>query len=51
MNLRKILTYLAIAFVIWFVIEEPTTAGGLVRNIGHLLSVTAHGVTKFIASI
>ena len=38
MKLSKILTYVAIAFVIWWVIQQPTSAAHLVHNIGDLLS-------------
>jgi hypothetical protein len=47
----RILTYLAIAFVIWWVIQEPASAGHLVHNIGSLLSQAAHGMSSFVASI
>ncbi len=48
---KQIITYLAIAFVIWWLIQEPTSAGHLVHNVGALLSQAAHGVSNFIASI
>ena len=51
MKLSKILTYLAIAFVIWWVIQQPTSAAHLVHNIGTLLSQAAHGLSNFVASI
>ena len=51
MNLKQILTYLVIAFVIWWVIQEPTSAAHLVHNIGALLSEAAHGVSSFVANI
>ena len=51
MKPRQILTYLAIAFVIWWVIQEPTSAAHLVHNIGSLLSQAAHGMSNFVASI
>lgn len=51
MKPRQIITYLAIAFVIWWVIQEPTSAAHLVHNIGSLLSQAAHGVSSFVASI
>jgi hypothetical protein len=50
-KLSKILTYLAIAFVIWWVIQQPTSAAHLVHNIGNLLSTAAHGLSSFVASI
>ena len=48
---RQILTYLLIAFAIWWVIQQPTSAGHLVHNIGSLLSQAAHGMSSFVASI
>ena len=51
MKLSKILTYAAIAFVVWWVIQQPTSAAHLVHNIGNLLSTAAHGLSNFVASI
>lgn len=51
MKPRQILTYLLIAFLIWWVIQEPASAGRLVHNIGSLLSQAAHGMSNFVASI
>ena len=51
MKLKQILTYAAIAFVIWWVIQQPTSAGHLMHNIGALLSQAAHGLSNFFASI
>jgi hypothetical protein len=50
-KLRTILTYAIIAFVIWWVIQQPTSAAHLVHNIGTLLSEAAHGLSNFVASI
>jgi hypothetical protein len=47
----KIIGYLAIAFIIWWVIQEPTSAAHLVHNIGAFLSDAAHGLSSFVASI
>jgi hypothetical protein len=51
MKPKQILTYLLIAFAIWWVIQEPTSAGHLVHNIGTLLSQAAHGMSSFVSSI
>ena len=51
MKLKTILTYAVIAFVIWWVIQQPTSAAHLVHNIGTLLSEAAHGLSNFVASI
>jgi hypothetical protein len=50
-KLSKILTYVAIAFVVWWVIQQPTSAAHLVHNIGTLLSEAAHGLANFVAQI
>jgi ABC-type glucose/galactose transport system permease subunit len=50
-KLSKILTYVVIAFIIWWVIQQPTSAAHLVHNIGALLSEAAHGLSSFVASI
>ena len=48
---KTIIGYLVIAFIVWWVIQEPGSAGHLVHNIGSLLSQAAHGVSNFVASI
>jgi hypothetical protein len=50
-KLGTILKWAAIAFVLWWVIQQPTSAAHLVHNIGSLLSQAAHGVSSFVASI
>ena len=51
MKPRTILMYALIAFIIWWVIQQPTSAAHLVHNIGSLLSEAAHGLSNFVASI
>ena len=51
MNLKQILTYAAIAFVIWWVVQQPANAAHLVHNIGTLLSSAAKGLSNFVASL
>jgi hypothetical protein len=50
-KLGTILKWLAIAFVIWWIIQQPTNAAHLVHNIGTLLSSAASGLSHFVASI
>jgi hypothetical protein len=50
-KLGNILKWLAIAFVIWWIIQQPTNAAHLVHNIGTLLSSAASGLSHFVASI
>ena len=51
MNAKSILGWLALALVIWWVIEQPTSAAHVVHNIGTFLSSAAHGLSTFFASI
>ena len=51
MNLKTVLTWLAIAFVIWWVIQEPTSAAHLVHNIATFLTTAATGLSHFIAGL
>ena len=51
MKLKTILTYAAIAFVLWWVIQQPTSAAHLVHNIGSSSASAAHGLSNFVASI
>ena len=51
MNLKTVLGWAAVAFIVWFIIAEPTTAAHIVHNIGAFLSAAAHGFSTFIASV
>jgi hypothetical protein len=50
-NLKTILTWLIIAFVIWWIVEEPASAAHVVHDIGNLLSTAAHGISNFFTSL
>jgi hypothetical protein len=47
----RVLGWLASAFIVWWVIQEPLSAAHLVHDIGALLSAAARGVSNFVASI
>ena len=51
MSLKTILGWLAVAFVVWFIIEQPTAAAHIVHNIGTFLTTMASGLSHFFASI
>ena len=51
MNLKSILGWLAVAFIIWWIIEQPTAAAHVVHNIGTFLTSAAHGISSFFSSI
>jgi hypothetical protein len=50
-SLKSILSYALIAFIVWWVIQQPTNAAHLVHNIGTLLTTAATGLSHFVASI
>jgi hypothetical protein len=50
-NLKTILGWAAVAFIVWWVIEQPTGAAHLVHNIGDFLSTAASGISHFVSSI
>ena len=51
MKLKTILTYAAIAFFIWWVVQQPTNAAHLVHNIAGFLTSMAKGLSNFVSSI
>jgi hypothetical protein len=50
-SLKNILSYALIAFIVWWVIQQPASAAHLVHNIGTLLTTAANGLSHFVASI
>jgi len=50
-NLKTILGWLAVAFVVWWVVEDPAGAAHVVHDIGTLLTTAAHGISNFFASL
>lgn len=50
-NLKTVLGWLVVAFVIWWIIEDPTGAAHVVNNIGAFLASAARGIATFFSSI
>jgi hypothetical protein len=50
-SLKTILGWAAVAFIVWWVIEQPDSAAHLVHNIGSFLSTAASGISHFVSSI
>jgi hypothetical protein len=48
---KTILGYAAIAFILFFVIKDPTGAVHVVTNIGNFLSSLARGFSAFFTSL
>lgn len=51
MKLSNILKWVVIAFVVWWVVQQPGNAAHLVHNIGTFLSNAASGLSHFVSSI
>jgi hypothetical protein len=50
-KLKTILGYTAVAFILFFVIKDPTGAAHVVSNIGNFLAEAARGVSAFFTSL
>ena len=48
---KQLVGYAAIAFVLFFVIKDPTGAAHIVSNIGNFLSSVARGFSSFLDSL
>jgi hypothetical protein len=50
-SLKTILGYMAVAFVLWWVIKAPNDASHLVHNIGTYLITATSGLSHFFTSV
>jgi hypothetical protein len=50
-KLKSVLTWAAVAFLIWWIIQQPQNADHLVHNIGTLLSSAATGFSRFVSNL
>ena len=50
-KLKTILGYAAVAFILFFVIKDPTGASHIVNNIVDFLASAARGISAFFASL
>lgn len=51
MKPKTILTWVLVAFAVWWVVQQPTNAAHLIHNIASLLSTAANGLSHFVSSI
>jgi hypothetical protein len=49
--LKKVLTWLAVAFVVFYVIQRPEDAAGIVRSAGSALGDAAASLSAFVGSL
>jgi hypothetical protein len=50
-NLKTVIGWLALAFILWWIIVEPASAAAVVKDIGNFLSTAAHGIADFFAAL
>jgi hypothetical protein len=50
-SLKTILGWVAVAALVWWVIEQPTGVAYIVHNVGTFMSTAASGLSHFFATI
>jgi hypothetical protein len=50
-NLKKVVTWLVVAFVVFYVIQAPEASAQIVRNAGHALGDAATSLAAFVGSL
>jgi large-conductance mechanosensitive channel len=50
-NLKKVITWLIVAFVVFYIIRAPDQSAQLVRNAGHALGTAASSLAAFVGSL
>lgn len=50
-NLKKVVSWLIVAFVVFYVIRAPDQSAQLVRNAGHALGNAASSLATFVGSL
>jgi hypothetical protein len=50
-NAKKVVTWLVVAFVVFYVIQAPEASAQLVRNAGHALGSAASSLSAFVRSL
>ena len=51
MTLKKILTWLVVAFVVFYIIQAPEASAELVKSAGHALGDAAESLAAFVGSL
>ncbi len=51
MNLKKVVTWLIVAFIVFYVIQAPEASALIVRNAGHALGDAASSLAAFVGSL
>jgi large-conductance mechanosensitive channel len=50
-SLKKIISWLVVAFVVFYVIKYPDESAAMVRSAGHALGTAASSLADFVGSL
>ena len=50
-NLKKVITWLLVAFAVWYVIQDPEGSADIVRNAGTVLGDAATSLSEFVGQL
>jgi hypothetical protein len=50
-NLKKVLAWLIVAFVVFYVIRDPDRSAAFVKSAGHALGDAASSLAAFVGSL
>jgi hypothetical protein len=50
-DVKKVLTWLVVAFVVWYVIQDPEGSAAFVRNAGTALGDAATSLSEFVGNL
>jgi hypothetical protein len=50
-NLKKVLVWLAVAFVVFYVVQRPEDSADMVRTAGQALGDAASSIATFVGSL
>ena len=51
MNLKKVLTWVIVAFVVFYVIQAPEKSADIVKSAGQTLGEAANSLGDFVSSL
>lgn len=51
MNLKRVITWLVVAFAVWYVIQDPEGSADIVRAAGTALGDAATSLSEFVGSL
>jgi hypothetical protein len=49
--MKKLLTWGAVAFVVFYLVTQPAGAAGVIHGAWHILGSAGHGLSRFVNSV